>query len=63
MNGRLGRDTGGQIYPGNAGSAASGGPVGSVRNVGADALQPAINVQRTCGKHPDHIPKRREIGH
>ena len=23
----------------------------------------AINVQRTCGKRPDHIPKPHEIGH
>ena len=24
---------------------------------------PAINVQWTCGKSPDHIPKPHEIGH
>ena len=34
-----------------------------VRDVTEDAPRPAINVQRTCGKRPDHIPKPHEIGH
>jgi hypothetical protein len=30
----------------------------SIRDVTEDAPRPAINVQRTCGKRPDHTPKQ-----
>jgi hypothetical protein len=34
--------------------------VRGIRNVAEDATESAINVQQTSGKHPDHIPIRRE---
>jgi hypothetical protein len=44
-------------------AAAEGALALSIRDVTEDAPRPAINVQRTCGKRPDHIPKPHEIGH
>jgi len=44
-------------------AAADGALAPSIRDVTEDAPRPAINVQRTCGKRPDHTQKPHEIGH